>query len=130
MDLDLTYYIESVGLAYSFSGRDDTLEAFWQRRRNVRKKNCAFWRAMAYILQEEMKALLKAPLIHSLDTAWSLTLLVHLFFYAVNYVYTAIAIDPRQVETNSDPPKIFIPLPKIESHGCARSDLAIRSLIF
>jgi hypothetical protein len=87
---------------------------------------------MAIVLKKEMEALLKASLLHPFAAAYSLTtLLVHIFFYAVNYVYTAVAIDPRRVETNSDPPKIFIPIPKIEStNGCARSDLLIRLLIF
>ncbi len=35
-----------------------------------------------------------------------------------------------KVEGSRDPPLVFIPLPKIESNGCARSDLPIRSLIF
>jgi hypothetical protein len=86
---------------------------------------------MAYVLKKEMEALLKASLLHPFAVAYFFTmLLVHIFFYAVNYVYTAVAIDPRRVETNSDPPKIFIPIPKIESNGCARSDSLIRLLIF
>ena len=131
MDLDLASYIESVRLALYCGLPGDTYETVWRRRRDGRKKNCAFWRAMAIVLKKEMEALLEASLIHSFAAAYSLTtLLVHIFFYAVNYVYTAVPIDPRQVETNSDPPKIFIPIPKIESNGCARSDSLIRLLIF
>ncbi len=85
---------------------------------------------MAIVLKKEMEAFLEASLIHPCAVAFFLTLLVHIFFYAVNYVYTAVAIEPRLVETNSDPPKIFIPIPKIESNGCARSDSLIRLLIF
>ena len=131
MDLDLASYIESVRLVLYYGLPGDTWETVLRRRRDGRKKNCAFWRAMAIVLKKEMEGLLKASLLHPFAVAYSLTtLLVHIFFYAVNYVYTAVPIEPRRVETNSDPPKIFIPIPKIESNGCARSDSLIRLLIF
>ena len=58
-------------------------------------------------------------------------LLVKLFS-SVTEINTAVDhdLDRTAIEASRDPPKIFIPIPKIESHGCARSDLPICSLIF
>lgn len=124
MDLDLTAYIASVRWAWSRPRDDDTWETFWRRWRSARKKDCAFWRALAYVIKKEMEAFLEASLIHPFDVAYFLMLLVHIFFYAVPVHYSAtIEIEPRLVETNSDPPQVFLPIPKIESSSaCARSD--------
>ena len=52
-------------------------------------------------------------------------LLVKLFSW-VTEINTAVDHDRTAIETSRDPPKIFIPLPKIESSsGCARSDLLL-----
>ena len=34
------------------------------------------------------------------------------------------------IKLSRDPPKVFFPIPKIETGGCARSDSLVRSLIF
>jgi hypothetical protein len=122
--MDLFCYIESVRQGLCHARPDDTWEFLWRRRRIAQKKNWTFWRAVIYAVKKEMEVILKASLILPWLVAYISTLLVHIFFYAVNYVYTAVAIDPRQIETSRDPPKIFIPIPKIESNGCARSDLS------
>ena len=46
------------------------------------------------------------------------------------YVCTVIAGESGQPNTTRGSPNIFIPIPKIETGGCARSDLLVRSLIF
>ena len=128
--MDVSLYIELVRQGLCHARLDDTWETLWRRIRIAKKKNWTFWRAVIYALKKEMEVILKASLIHTWLGAYISKLLVHVFFYAVNYVYTAVAIEPRRVETNSDPPKIFIPIPKIESNGCARSDSLVCSLIF
>jgi hypothetical protein len=129
-NMDLTCYVELVRQGLCHPRPDDTWEFLWRRIRIAQKKNWTFWRAVIYALKKEMEVILKGSLIHTWLATYVLGLLVHIFFYAVNYSYTAVAIEPRLVETNSDPPKIFIPIPKIESNGCARSDSLIRLLIF
>ena len=52
MDLDLASYIESVRLVLYYGLPGDTWETVLRRRRDGRKKNCAFWRAMAIVRQE------------------------------------------------------------------------------
>jgi hypothetical protein len=128
--MDLALYIELIRQGLCRVRPDDTLEFWWRRIRIAQKKNWTFWRAVIYALKKEMEVILKASLAHTWLGAFFSKLLVHIFFYAVNYVYAAAAIEPRRVETNSDPPKIFIPIPKIESNGCARSDSLVCSLIF
>ncbi|MEG4287300.1 hypothetical protein QUB68_29765 [Microcoleus sp. A006_D1] len=128
--MDLTIYIELVrqGLCHARAG--DTWEALWRRQRLAKAKNWTFWRAVIYAAKKEMEIILKASLVHTWLAAYVLELLVHIFVSAKIYIYVAVSATKRRVETNSDPPKIFIPIPKIESNGCARSDLLIRSLIF
>jgi hypothetical protein len=129
-NMDLTCYVELVRQGLCHVRPDDTWEFLWRRIRHAQKKNWTFWRAVIYALKKEMEVILKVSLIHPWLVAYFSKLLVHIFFYAVNYLYTAVVTELRRVETNSDPPKIFIPIPKIESNGCARSDSLVCSLIF
>ncbi|TAE84355.1 MAG: hypothetical protein EAZ60_00890 [Oscillatoriales cyanobacterium] len=46
------------------------------------------------------------------------------------YVCKVIAGESEQSHATRGPPKSFIPIPKIETGGCARSDSLVRSLIF
>ncbi|MEG4577872.1 hypothetical protein QUA56_35200 [Microcoleus sp. N3A4] len=121
-NMDLFCYIESVRQGLCHARPNDTWEVLWRRIRIAQKKNWTFWRAVIYALRKEMELILKAPLTHSWLGAFFLKLLVHIFFCAVTVNYKVVEIEPREIETNSDPPKIFIPFPKIESNGCARSD--------
>lgn len=47
-------------------------------------------------------------------------------------IYVCALIDKRtgHPDTTRGPPKLFIPIPKIETGGCARSDSLVCSLIF
>jgi hypothetical protein len=87
-----------------------------------------FWRAVvdtiAHYVTSEVKSMLRVWLgLHFFE------LLVEPFSWVVE-INVAVDIECRAIETSRDPPSIFIPLPKIELNGCARSDLPIRSLIF
>lgn len=130
--MDLTIYIELVRQGLCCAREGDTWEALWRRQRLAKAKNWTFWRAVIYAAKKEMEKILKASLVHTWLAAYVLVaVLVHIFFYAVScYLYKAVSVTERRIETNSDPPKIFIPIPKIESNGCARSDSLICSLIF
>ncbi|WP_333043008.1 MULTISPECIES: hypothetical protein [unclassified Microcoleus] len=91
------------------------------------KKTFDFWhcvvRLMAQYIGKEIKAMLRV-----LFATHFFALLVYIVW--VLDTFKSADTEPCNIESNRDPPKIFIPIPKIESHGCARSDLTIRSLIF
>ncbi|MEG4446988.1 hypothetical protein QUB49_35445 [Microcoleus sp. AT9_B4] len=92
------------------------------------KKNLDFWscviQVVAKYIGKEIEAMLRVWLaIHFFD------LLVEPFLWIIDAL-TAADIECSTIETSRDPPKIFIPIPKIESNGCARSDSLICSLIF
>jgi hypothetical protein len=94
------------------------------------KKYMSFWR---YVVGEAGQSIKKA--IKEMLSAWLRThffeLLVDAFLWVIATL-TTFETELCKIETSRDPPpKIFIPIPKIEStNGCARSDLPIRSLIF
>lgn len=78
-----------------------------------------------------MRAVLKAPLLSSWKVAICIGALIVLFFIGVatqNFLVTGEALLTEV--SRRGPPKLFIPIPKIETGGCARSDLIVRSLIF
>jgi hypothetical protein len=92
------------------------------------KKNLDFWscviQLVAKYIRKEIEAMLRVWLaIHFFE------LLVEPFLWIIDTL-TAADIESSAIETSRDPPKIFIPIPKIESNGCARSDSLICSLIF
>ncbi|MEG4281363.1 hypothetical protein QUA62_28455 [Microcoleus sp. MON1_C1] len=92
------------------------------------KKDLVFWncviKLMAQYIGKEIKAMLPAWLgTHFFE------LLVEIFSWVVA-TFVTLDADLCKIETSRDPPKIFIPIPKIESNGCARSDSLICSLIF
>lgn len=124
--MDLTCCIELIRQGLCCVRPDDTWEFLWRRTRHAQKKNWTFWRAVIYALKKEMEVILKTSLTYTWLEAYFSKLLVHVFFHVVDYSYTTVVIEPRQIETNSDPPPVFIPIPKlIESNGCARSDLSL-----
>ncbi len=128
--MDLLCYIEAVRQRLCHARPDDTSEFLWRRRRIAQKKNWTFWRAIIYAVKKEIEIAFKDKSIPAWLAAYILKLLRYILPYVVNHVYGAVAINCRHIGTNSDPPKIFIPISKIESNGCARSDLTICSLIF
>lgn len=92
--------------------------------RFANKKYLDFWnfviQVVAKYISKEIEAMLRVWLaIHFFD------LLVESFLWIIDAL-TAADIECSTIETSRDPPKIFIPIPKIESNGCARSDLSAR----
>ncbi len=134
--MDLTFYIKVVryGLCWQVL-TPDTWKLLCRKVRTLEKKKWAGWRRALYLWRKITEPNDRAWLLKNWPWAGAhfFNPLVHFFFsfFCALDVYTAVVTDPRLVETNSDPPpKIFIPIPKIESNGCARSDSLIRLLIF
>ena len=130
--MDVTVYIELVRQGLSQARPDDTWESLWRRIRLAKAKNWTFWRAVIYALKKEMELILKAPITHTWLAAYVTRLVTHPFYYVAATLLpprgfeidtVAVGTETRKIETTRDPPPIFIPLPKIESHSCARSDL-------
>jgi hypothetical protein len=133
--MDLTFYIKVVryGLCWQVL-TPDTWKLLCRKVRTLEKKKWDGWRRALYLWRKITEPCDRAWLLKNWPWAGAhfFNPLVHFFFsfFCALDVYTAVVTDPLLVETNSDPPKIFIPIPKIESNGCARSDSLIRSLIF
>ena len=94
----------------------------------VSKNHLIFWSCVVGLIARDISRELKALLRAWLGTHF-FELLVDIFVWVINTL-TAPDTDLCKIESNRDPPKIFIPIPKIESNGCARSDLLICSFIF
>lgn len=93
------------------------------------KKYMSFWSAVIWRVRRTLKNQIKVMLQAWLGTHF-FALLVNIFLWVIDTLTTPDT-DLCKIEASRDPPKIFIPIPKfIESNGCARSDLPIRSLIF
>ena len=92
------------------------------------KKYMSFWRAVISTVGCSLKKQIKVMLQTWLGTHF-FELLVDIFFWVIETL-TTLETDLCKIEASRDPPKIFIPIPKIESNGCARSDSLIRLLIF
>ncbi len=134
--MDLTFYIKVVryGLCWQVL-TPDTWKRLCRKVRTLEKNKWTGWRIVVYLWRKRREPGDRVWLLKSWPWAGAhfFNPLVHFFFsfFCALDVYTAVVTDPHLVETNSDPPEIFIPIPKIESsNGCARSDLPIRSLIF
>ncbi|MEG4409237.1 hypothetical protein [Microcoleus sp. MON2_D5] len=87
------------------------------------KKDFDFWtcvvRLMTQYIGKEITVMLRALLkTHFLE------LLVDAFLWVIDEL-TSTDTELCKIETGRDPPKIFIPIPKIESNGCTRSDLLL-----
>jgi hypothetical protein len=93
-----------------------------------RKKYMNFWMAVIWEVRRTLKNQIKAMLQTWLGTHF-FELLVDIFFWVIDTL-TTLDTDLCKIEKSRDPPKIFIPIPKIESNGCARSDSLVRLLIF
>jgi hypothetical protein len=92
------------------------------------KKYMSFWSAVIWKVGRTLKNQIKVMLQTWLGTHF-FELLVDIFFWVIDTL-TTLDTDLCKIETSRDPPEIFIPIPKIESNGCARSDLLICLLIF
>ena len=92
------------------------------------KKYMSFWRAVIWKVGSTLKNQIKVMLQTWLGTHF-FELLVDIFLWIIDTLTTPDA-DFCKIERSRDPPKVFIPIPKIESNGCARSDSLVCSLIF
>lgn len=88
----------------------------------------SFWSGIIDALGQSLKNQIKMMHLAKLATHF-FKLLANIFFWVID-VFTTRGADLCKIETSRDPPKIFIPIPKIELNGCARSDSLICSLIF
>ncbi len=95
------------------------------------KKHSRFWRVVINVIKYYVKREIKEMLRAWLGTRFlELLVVVEIFSWAVDEL-TSTDTELCKIEKSHDPPpKIFIPIPKIESDGCARSDSLICSLIF
>jgi len=110
----------------------DTIDSFLRRYRKMKSMNWSFWQVLIGVLRETMRAALKAPLLSSWKVALCLGALIVHFFIGVttqNFLVVRKASLNTEVSRRGTP-KLFIPIPKIETGGCARSDSLVRSLIF
>jgi hypothetical protein len=87
----------------------------------------SFWQAVIWGVKKSIKKAVKELLEAWLGTHF-FELLVDIFVW-VTEVLADIDTDLCKIESTRDPPPIFIPVPKSESKGYARSDLLICSLI-
>jgi len=110
----------------------DTVISFARRYRKMKSRNWNFWRLVIGVLKELMYAALRAPLLSAWKVAFCLGLLIIHFFVGVIALTFLVANKafPYTDATWRGPPKLFIPIPKIETGGCARSDSLVHSLIF
>jgi hypothetical protein len=114
------FSLYSGGLTWMFAGRPIPKEKW--------KKYMSFWSAVIWKVKRTLKNQIKVMLQTWLGTHF-FELLVDISFWVLDTLMT-LETDLCKIETSRDPPKIFIPIPKIESNGCARSDSLICSLIF
>ncbi|MEG5176249.1 hypothetical protein [Microcoleus sp. B3-D7] len=123
--------IEVGSIEYLFSLSSEG-SLFWMLRQSIplkkRKYYMSFWSGIIDALGQNLKNQIKAMHLAKLETHF-FKLLVNIFFWVID-VLTPRGADFCKIETSRDPPKIFIPIPKIELNGCARSDSLIYSLIF
>ena len=88
------------------------------------KKYMSFWGAVIWRVRHTLKNQIKAMLQIWLGNHF-FELLVDIFLWVTDTLTTADT-DLCKIEASRDPPKIFIPIPKIKSNGgCARSDLLL-----
>jgi hypothetical protein len=129
----LTSHIEFVERMFSVctEGPNGVLNSLFTGKPIPRAKwklYMSFWQAVIWGVKKSIKKAVKELLEAWLGTHF-FELLVDIFVW-VTEVLADIDTDLCKIESSRDPPKIFIPIPKIESNGCARSDSLIRLLIF
>ncbi|TAD77971.1 MAG: hypothetical protein EAZ78_25335 [Oscillatoriales cyanobacterium] len=132
MDMNIKAYADRMSVIACQPAEGDTPISLWHRIRMMKSRNWSCWRAILYALKEAMVAVLRVSLKTSWLAAFFVALsLTHAFVHALTYIYEPVAVeDPLRREISRGPPKPFIPIPKIEAGGCARSDSLVRSLIF
>lgn len=108
----------------------DTIISFLSRRRQSSLAKWDFWRLILRLVREQIRAVLKSSLKTPYLVAFVLILsLVHSFVYAPSDDYIATTkIDLPKPEVSRGPPKRFIPIPKSETGGCARSDSTVPAI--
>lgn len=96
---------------------------------NFSIKGLDYWTCVIKVMGEYIRQEIKVMLRVLLETHF-FKLLVDVSPWLTDEL-TSADTELCKIETSRDPPpKIFIPIPKIESNGCARSDSLICSLIF
>jgi hypothetical protein len=126
---DLTPHFKTIAIKYSYSLA--LAHPYWDLDSCLLKidmeelkRDVGFWRAIIRQVKRDFKKALKVMLRAWLGTHF-FELLVEPFLWIMDAL-TVADIESSAIKTSRDPPKIFIPIPKIESNGCARSDLSAR----
>ncbi|MGB7891717.1 MAG: hypothetical protein WCF82_07430 [Microcoleus sp.] len=86
----------------------------------VSRKHLVFWSCVVGLIARHIGRETKAILRTQRENHF-FKLVVNIGVWVIE-VLKALDTDLCKIESNRDPPKIFIPIPKIESNGCARSD--------
>ncbi|MEG4627856.1 hypothetical protein Q5691_26675 [Microcoleus sp. w1-18aA5] len=135
---DLTPHFKTIAIKYSYSLA--LAHPYWDLDSCLLKidmeklkRDVGFWRAIIRQVKCDLEKAVELMLRESLGRQ-HFNPFVDNFSWAADIV-TAPDFNPDlckgKVEVSRDPPpKIFIPIPKSESNGCARSDSLICSLIF
>ncbi|MGL4621507.1 MAG: hypothetical protein ACRCZS_21010 [Chroococcidiopsis sp.] len=111
--------------------KGDTLGLFAERCRTLNAKNPDFWS----LVIDTMKMLALAELGADVIAECGSLLICLLQAVALASIPTenaasAVKVEPPRYQATRAPPKRFIPVPKTEIGGCARSDSLIHSLVF
>jgi hypothetical protein len=124
----LVKYIRDMRLLKAVLLEGELLGVFSQRARDM---NPRFWGKFWQLAGEGVRRSLFRSVTHLnklLPTPWQDSLRIycvqHKFLKANPQGFNAFTSFSR------DPPKLFTPIPKIETGGCARSDSLVCSLIF
>ena len=130
--MDIRAFADTMSELACRPAEGDTPISLWKRIRSSKKKDWFFWRGLLYALKELSLGILRTSIRRTSREASVLGVcLIHLFVFATTHFCEVVDEEnPLEVEVIRGPPKLFIPIPKIETGGCARSDLLIRSLIF
>lgn len=98
--------------------------SFLRRRREMMSPNSwKYWQGICEVLKGQIQALLKAPLSTTyLEAEVLVHRLIHIFVCGSPNELVAPEREPAKTESARDPPKRFIPIPDIETGGCARND--------
>lgn len=128
--MDIKALAERMRVLVCQPAEGDTLISFLQRCRQSSLAKWDFWRLIVRLVREQIRAVLNSSLKTPYLVAFFLVLsLVHSFVYASSDDYTATTkIDLPKPEISRGPPKRFIPIPKTEIGGCARSDNTVPAI--
>ncbi len=110
----------------------DTLGSFSERRRECNPKYSDFWTVVMFAMRLRILVEMKVSFTAECDLV-----IVLLFLLQANpsagiltNESNPLKIELPRYETARAPPRRFIPTPRIEIGGCARSDSLVRPLTF